>query len=560
MNEPIIVLSILISVFMFASVVVFGKTGPLIAVTFLSLLSVFWGWVAPSANEFGLLRVMLLLGITFLIVTKRNSLFDRAQKNINRKIPLVVLAVTVIVTSALLVSQTRAISLYQLMFNGYDNYGHVAVFYRTYEINGFEYSPRAEITNPNILAANGYPLLVHAVWAMSLRLFGLEIDGTDTLIKYFVFFSILTLLYLSYLLLLAIFSQTRKASKSFQYISVLSILLLVNLSQVSTLVVQGFPPTLAGVIFVISIFVLVKSDIPSNIKWFLLFSNLILTGYSYQLFVPVALLGVTLYLISEFRAINRNLFYLRSATYFFGLFVASIPLILVSDAIPSYLFAYGGIQPPHPSILILVLILNTGLLVSGTWDSTSLGYFFSTLLAAILIAWAIIGDVGYYYPIKIVHLSLLLGMLALFTNFSGFGKNHRYQTQLLPLITITLTAILAANQPSSLPNSTTTQIITSNTWENPCVEEQFKAVTSSSSFSKKNVLFIYANAGVNSDLRTRQMNAMNGRWDNEVFNFSIPYGQSQDQKQFLKDYIASKPGTKFEIFNYSEKDCSLKNQ
>jgi hypothetical protein len=560
MNDSVVALSCIISILIFTSVVVFGKIGPLLGITFLSLLSALWGWLAPSANEFQFLRIMLLLAIAFWIVFKRNFIITRAQNSMTTKIPFSILVVCIVLSSALLVSKMKAVYLYQLMFNGYDNYGHLAVFYRTYEMNGFEYSPRAEIANPNVLAANGYPLLVHSVWAMSLRLFGFKISSTDTLIKYFVFFSILSLLYVAYLLLLAILSKSKGVGRLYEFVCVFTVLLLVYFSQVSTLVVQGFPPTLAGVIFVISIFVLIKLDLPSNLKWPLAFANLILTGYSYQLFVPVALLGVTLFLISEFREIQRKVFFFRSSIYLFALFVSSIPLILVSDAIPSYLFAFGGIQTPHSLILLLVFIVNSSLFIIGKWDYSSLGYFFSTLLAMILIVWAKIGDVGYYYPIKIVYLSLVLGMLAIFTNFQGFGRNHRFQSKLLPLITITVTAILVANESSAFQNSTTTQIITSNIWKSPCIEAQFDAVASSSNFSKKNVIYVYANAGQISDLRTRQMNAMNGRWDNEIFNFSIPYGQSQDQKQFLKDYAANKPGTKFEIFNYSEVDCSLKKQ
>jgi hypothetical protein len=237
--------------------------------------------------------------------------------------------------------------------------------------------------------------------------------------------------------------------------------------------------------------------------------------------------------------------------------VAAAPLISVSKVIPSYLFAFGGIQTPHVSLLLLVLLFNISLLFFRKWDATSLGYVFSTTLAVGLIVWAKLNGTGYYYPMKIVYLSLLLGILAGMWNFTKLKYFENVNVVLPILATITIVSVLLANQISIFHNSAAIQILTSKKLNNPCVESQYDAVLAEKVFGFSNVIFVYANAGPISDLGTRQMNAINGRWDNDIFSFSIPYGQSENQEEYLNGYRVNNPDKTFLIYDYSQNDCSI---
>ncbi len=557
MDESLVLLSLVISTSIFLSIILFGKIGPLVAVTTLSVTSVLWGWVAPTENEMFVLRVILLLVSSIVIYFNREKLYANIRSNLYTKIYEIFIANALIISTALIVRSVQPKFLYELMFNGYDNYGHLAVFYRTFELNGFEYSPRAQIETPNVLAADGYPLLVHMVWSVFLRLFNFDLESSESLIQFFVYFSILTLQYLSYLVVLLVTTQFKKLVKYKLYAITLLVLGLILFAQTSTLVLQGFSPTLAGLIFTFSVYVLIRLDITPRLKWILLYASVILTGYSYQLFVPIAYLGILAFSYLEFKKTPRGKFYSRLLISHLGLFLAAVPLISVSKTIPSYLFAYGGIQAPHMILLLAVLIFNLGLLILRKWDLTSLGYFFSTALAASLIAWAKFNDVGYYYAIKIVYLSLLLGIVAGLLNFCTIKRFRGFNVTLSSLTVITIASLLLANQTSVFQNSTAIQILTSKGFENPCVGSQYDAVTLENVFGESTVIFVYANAGSISDLGTRQMNAINGRWDNEIFNFSIPYGQAENQEQFFDSYRLSNPNTDFLVYDYSQKNCGL---
>jgi hypothetical protein len=237
------------------------------------------------------------------------------------------------------------------------------------------------------------------------------------------------------------------------------------------------------------------------------------------------------------------------------LLLAAVPLILVSQSIPSYLFAFGGIQMPHLSLIAVILICNLGLLFFGKWYSVSLGYFFSTALGATLIAWAKLNGVGYYYAVKILYVSLILGIVAIILNLGAFKSIKSIHVKLASMALVTFTSLVLANQPTVFQNSTTIQVLTSKGLNNQCVGSLYEAVTSEGAFGMNDVIFVYTNAGTISDLRTRQMNAINGRWDNEIFNFSIPYGQSDNQIEFLDSYNSSHQNTSYIEFDYPRKGC-----
>jgi hypothetical protein len=395
------------------------------------------------------------------------------------------------------------------------------------------------------------------VWSVTLRLFNFNVDSPESLIQFFAYFSILTLLYLSYLLILIVLTQFKEISKYTLYFISALVLALIFLTQYSALVLQGFPPTLAGLIYTLSVYVLIKIEISFLLKWILLYVNVILTGYSYQLFVPIAYIGIIAFSFSEFKNTPKDKFYWRFLISNLALFSAATPLILVSEAIPSYLFAFGGIQMPHTSLIAAILAFNLGLLFYRRWDSVSLGYFFSTVLAVALIAWARLNDVGYYYAIKILYVSLILGIVSIILNIGEIKRLKNTQVKLVSLAVITTTSLLLASQPTVFQNSTTLQILTSEGFDNPCVESEYEAVTSQNYFGNNDVLFIFSNAGVISDLRTRQMNAINGRWDNGVFNFSIPYGQAQNQDEYLESYKSIHENTKFLEYITLANGCNL---
>lgn len=555
MIDSLIVLSLVVSTFTFTTIILFGKYGPLVAFTTFSSLSVLWGWFAPSENELIVIRFLLFFVSLVSIFLSREKLYVNIKKNLRTKLYEVLLVNGLIISSAVLVRSFQPKFLYELLFNGYDNYGHLAVFFRTFEMNGFEYSPRVHVETPNILISSGYPLLVHMVWSAILRLFNFRVEGSESLIQFFAYFSILTLLYLSYLLILIVLTQFKKCPKYAFYAIALLAIVLIFLTQYSVLVLQGFPPTLAGLIYTLTVYVLIKIEIRPILKWILLCINVILTGYSYQLFVPIAYIGFIAFSYSQFRNSSKGQFYLRFLTTHIVLLLAAAPLILVSQSIPSYLFAFGGIQMPHLSLIAVILICNLGLLFFGKWDSVSLGYFLSTALGATLIAWAKLNGVGYYYAIKILYVSLILGIVALILNLGAFKSIKSVHIKLTSMALVTFTSLILANQPSVFQNSSTIQVLTSKGIMNPCVGSLYEAVISEGAFGMNDVIFVYTNAGTISDLRTRQMNAINGRWDNEIFNFSIPYGQSDNQNKFLDNYYSTHQNTRYLKYDYPRKGC-----
>lgn len=556
MIDSLLVLSLVVSTFTFAIIILFGKYGPLVALTTFSSLSVLWGWFAPSENELIVIRFLLFVVLLVFIFLNREKLYVNIKENLRTKLYEILLVNGLIISSAVLVRSFQPKFLYELLFNGYDNYGHLAVFFRTFEMNGFEYSPRAHVETPNILISSGYPLLVHMVWAAILRLFNFRVESSESLIQFFAYFSILTLLYLSYLLILIVLTQFKKCPKYAFYAIALLALVLIFLTQYSVLVLQGFPPTLAGLIYTLTVYVLIKIEIRPILKWILLCINVILTGYSYQLFVPIAYIGFIAFTYSQFRISPKKQFFLHFLTTHLALLLAAAPLISVSEAIPSYLFAFGGIQMPHIILITAFLIFNFGLLVSGKWDSVTLGYFFSMALGATLIAWAKLNGVGSYYAIKILYVSIILGTVAITLNVGAFRSIKSIQIKLASMALVTFTSLILANQPTVFQNSTTIQILNSEGFASPCVGSLYKAVKSEGTFGMNDVIFVYTNAGPISDLRTRQMNAINGRWDNEIFNFSIPYGQVDNQEKFLDRYKLSHPNVKFLDFESPLKGCN----
>jgi hypothetical protein len=454
----------------------------------------------------------------------------------------------------------------RLLSIGYDHYGHLGLFFRTLNTGGFEYSPFANNVTINSLAMNGYPLLQSSTWSLFLDLLGLKITNSDGLIKYFIYFEILMLLFAVYLFMCT--SLRHKMGPTSLKIVIPMLVLGIGLaffSPLTTLIWQGFPPTLMGVLTTYGTYLILLTN--SNFSFQLAFTTigLILTGYAYPIYVPIAAIPLLITLYKSYRSHQRVKFLKYCFTAILTLAVFAFPLISVSRVLPSYLFNFGGIEPPKFQyvglVLLLVILVNV---TNSRLFNFNVGFYVSLLMGTSLTFYGYFADTGYYYPLKILYLSLALGFGSLLNALgtkpkSVFRKWRNDRVAVGCVFILSLASTTSTITPNYFPNSSTIQVLGSKNFGSKCVSSEIAETVKRSDFGKNNVLYVIRNQGTSSDFLTRWFNSLNGKNDDDVFSFAIPYGNAKNQDKFLEEFESSNPKFSLRIFDVvDDESCRLK--
>ena len=544
-------------------VIYFGKFGPLYLSMGYGLLSIVWGWLGPYENS-RQIRLFLILLFAVIVGKKYKFNLDRMKVEVHKKFGALLFLNFFVLLPIFFVNTISSNLAVRLLSLGYDHYGHLGLFHRTLITGGFEYSPFASNETINSLAINGYPLLQSSAWSLFLDLLGLRITSSDSLVRYFIYFEILTLLFAAYLFVCT-FLQNRKKSASLRTLALALIFSsgLAFFSPLTNLIWQGFPPTLFGILTTYGTFLMLLSNSEFSTRITFVTIGLILTGYAYPIYVPIAGIPLLILLYQNYSSGQRMRFLQISSTTVFALAIFAFPLISVSKVLPSYLFNFGGIEPPKVLYVALVLVL----VVLANFQnfrlfSFNIGFYFSLLMGTSLTLYGFFTDTGYYYPLKILYLSLALGFGSLLSSLGSNPKSKEGRANKVSVacvFVLFLVSIISTRTPWYFANTSTIQVLGSKNFGSKCVASEIGETVKRSDFGKNNVLYVVRNQGTSSDFLTRWFNSLNGKNDDDVFSFAIPYGNAKDQDKFLEEFKSSNPKFSLRIFDVvDEESCRLK--
>lgn len=544
-------------------VIYFGKFGPLYLSMGYGILSIIWGWLGPYENS-RQIRLFLILLFAVIIGKKYKFNVNEIKVEFHKKFGAILFLNFFVLLPIFFVNAISSNLAARLLSLGYDHYGHLGLFHRTLITGGFEYSPFASNETINSLAINGYPLLQSSAWSLFLDSLGLRIESSDSLVRYFIYFEILTLLFAVYLFVCT-FLQNRKGSASLKTL-VLALIFssgLAFFSPLTNLIWQGFPPTLFGILTTYGTFLILLSNSKFSTRITLVTIGLILTGYAYPIYVPIAGIPLLILLYQNYSSGQRMRFFQISSTTVFALAIFAFPLISVSKALPSYLFNFGGIEPPKvlyvALVLVLVVLVN---LQNLRLLSFNVGFYVSLLMGTSLTLYGYFTDTGYYYPLKILYLSLALGFGSLLSALGSNPKSKEGRTSKISdacVFVLFLVSIISTITPNYFANTSTIQVLESKYFGSKCVSSEIAETAKRSDFGKNNVLYVIRNQGTSSDFLTRWFNSLNGKNDDDVFNFAIPYGNAKNQDKFLEEFESSNPKFSLRIFDVvDEESCRLK--
>ena len=562
--ELLLVTSV-ISLISLIGLILFGKFGPMYLSMGYGLLSIIWGWLGPnqSSNQ---IRLFLILSLALIIKWKYKFIFTKIKLEARRKFSFVFLLNSILLIPAFFVNSLSSSLAARLLSIGYDHYGHLGLFYRTLSTGGFEYSPFASNVTINSLAINGYPLLQSSTWSLFLDLLGLRITNSVVLVKYFIYFEILTLIFAVYLFVCTSL-QHKKGSIS---LKIVTPALLVGaglafFSPLTNLIWQGFPPTFMGILTTYGTYLILLSNSKFSVQLAFTTVGLILTGYAYPIYVPIAAIPLLITLYQNYRSQQRVKYMKFSFAAFFTLAVFALPLISVSEVLPGYLFNFGGIEPPKVQYIALVLMLVIFVNITNfRVFNFNIGFYVSLLMGTSLTLYGYLTDTGYYYPLKILYLSLALGIGSLLNVMgakpkSVFKKWRIDRISVGCVLILVLASMFSTMTPKYFANTSTIQVLGSAAFGSKCVSSEIAETMRYPDFGLNNVFYVVRNEGSSSDVLTRWFNSLNGKNDDDVFSFAIPYGNSKNQDKFLEEFMASNPKFILRIFDViDEESCQLK--
>ena len=561
----LLLMSFVISLISLTGIILLGKFGPIYLSMGYGLLSIFWGWLGPYQSSTQI-RLFLIVSLALIFKWKYKFIVARIKLEARRKFGVVLLLNTFLLIAVFFVNSMSSSLAARLLSIGYDHYGHLGLFYRTLSTGGFEYSPFANNVTINSLAMNGYPLLQSSTWSLFLELLGLKITNSDGLVRYFIYFEVLTLLFAVYLFVCTSL-QHRKGSASLKIVIPALVVGtgLAFFSPLTNLIWQGFPPTFMGILTTYGTYLILFSNSNFSIQLAFTTIGLILTGYAYPIYVPIAAIPLLITLYQTYRSLRRIKFVKISFIAIFALVVFALPLVLVSKVLPSYLFNFGGIEPPKVQYIALVLMLV--ILVNVTnlrLFNFNIGFYISLLMGTSLTLYGYLTDTGYYYPLKILYLSLALGFGSLLSALetepkSAFKKWRIDRISVGCVLVLFLASIVSTMTPKYFANTSTIQVLRSTDFGSKCVSSEIAETMRYPDFGLNRVFYLVRNEGPSSDILTRWFNSLNGKNDDDVFSFAIPYGNSKNQDEFVEEFTASNPKFILRIFDVIDKEsCQLK--
>ena len=213
MIVELLLCTLLISSIITLSFLSLGRFGPLYIFLLYGLMVVLWGWFGPEIILLPQIFIALTILITIFLIVKNPSVVTNFKTRFQRNLLQLLHMNVMLIIPFVLMNIASTNLLVRFASLGYDNYGHLGLFYRTFFINGFEYSPFANQTIINSLSMHGYPLLQTSAWTFFLKLTGNNLANTDQLLRFFYFFEIYTVMFLIYLFLLTIFRKESSDSR-----------------------------------------------------------------------------------------------------------------------------------------------------------------------------------------------------------------------------------------------------------------------------------------------------------------------------------------------------------
>ncbi len=538
----LIVLSFVLGFTFFALEALIGRIKTLQSVMLVSLAVAVVGWVGIR-NPFILwtLRLCIVIFLVKCILThwKNVQFFPAIFKS------------GYVLTLGVVCSVIPQKFIFFLFAGGYDNSSHLGFLYRTWVIGSYEYGLEG---NGKILPAysnlaNAYPSLQMESWASLLHILSLSIGSSETLLRYFFFFSILTILLLVYVLI----SFVEKITKE-NYLLILGISIFILFSSISVIFWMGFPPTVWGIIFALmSLRVMLATNHNPSHQLLLASISFVLVLYSYQLFAP-AFLAVYFYLL--FKIVRRKKEdQFNFAEVLLSLLILVFPsslLLSVSSRISSnsFVFAQGGITLPNVGLIAMLVVLSAVIFIFCDKKMPENKLFFVTigtnsLLSIFLIGTGVLLNQGVYYPIKSLYLSLFF--LISFIVWTASTKQTPYfknfpQFRILVAILFLAFSSLAWLSPNKGPwYGNSVDLIRSIPSLNNgsyapypagCLNQVFQIATRATNFNRQNNLIaVKVDAGSYgdlSDLVSRWANSLNGRIDENVIALGMSIGVSDD--------------------------------
>lgn len=458
--------------------------------------------------------------------------------------------------------------IFYLFAAGYDNSSHIGFLYRTWRIGSFEYGSQGngKILPSYVNLANAYPSLQMESWASVLRIFGLQINSTDELLRTFFFFYILTLIALAFSV--NAFIQVRG---KWRYVIASGSLTLVFLSPLSSIFWSGFPPTIWGVtvsLFGIRVIMLSKSNKYLQLMMSGLFSSIVL--YSYQLFFPpfiVIFLFLSLKMLKN-KIVTKTFIWMLIS--FVLVLVPSYLLLRISKPLKSYVYSPGGIRSPGMSIIIgLSLLAIIGLIISIKSFENGIVLLLAVLvngsLAGYLVLSAHFGNKGTYYPLKSVFFSLFL-MITLLVwligreDFSEYPFAIPFRAGVLIFFVFSAMAPLQARTAGVFSGETFDLLKSANAvvhgnyapFPKSCLDSVYTQSRLKERFDKQNQLLAIDVANNQSDLVTRWANSLSGRLDNKVIELGINLGKNTNFQTIAQKFVQENLDQNVLILNSSE--------
>ena len=392
----IVFLALSLGIVFYTLEVTIGKVKTLQSILYLSFVVVGVGWI-------GVRNPIILWSIrTLILVFLATAIYKFKPK---RHLIGAVYKSGYLLALGLLTSIIPTKVIFYLFAAGYDNSSHLGFLYRTWKIGSYEYGLQGngKIVPTYSNLANSYPSLQMESWAAILHTLNMSIYNSESLIRFFFFFSILSIMLFLYVL----FSFVNAPIKQKIFLK-LGILGFVLFSSLSSIFWMGFPPTVWGVLFAILSLKIMISTTNKPIDQLLQASiSFVVILYAYLFFEIV-------------KNSRKKKDYILIIASLLLVVIPTYLLLRVSSRIKSvtFIYAQGGIH--FPSIVLVVVLVVLALLGFIYSDKKSKGnrvivitIIVNSLLTVYLIGSGILLKKGIYYPVKSLYLTIFDSLLSL---------------------------------------------------------------------------------------------------------------------------------------------------
>ena len=550
----IVFLALSLGIVFYTLEVTIGKVKTLQSILYLSFVVVGVGWI-------GVRNPIILWSIrTLILVFLATAIYKFKPK---RHLIGAVYKSGYLLALGLLTSIIPTKVIFYLFAAGYDNSSHLGFLYRTWKIGSYEYGLQGngKIVPTYSNLANSYPSLQMESWAAILHTLNMSIYNSESLIRFFFFFSILSIMLFLYVL----FSFVNAPIKQKIFLK-LGILGFVLFSSLSSIFWMGFPPTVWGVLFAILSLKIMISTTNKPIDQLLQASiSFVVILYAYQLFAP-AFLALYAYLFFEIvKNSRKKKDYILIIASLLLVVIPTYLLLRVSSRIKSvtFIYAQGGIH--FPSIVLVVVLVVLALLGFIYSDKKSKGnrvivitIIVNSLLTVYLIGSGILLKKGIYYPVKSLYLTIFMLIAYLVWSASETQKrtnsSFRAFGRIIIMVLLGFALLPLCSQNRGIWYGNSTDIIRSvkllNTGSYPpfppnCLEEVFNFATQSENFDKQsNLIAIRVDAGQYgnlSDLVSRWANSLNGRIDENIIGLGMRLNAENDFDASILSFRKANP-------------------